>query len=285
MTDVVSDTTAQAAVADSPQTTPVAETTGTGSETGGGAGSSSFTAETLQKWFEGKSAQEIFAEVPALQRLVDGKAGEIADRVARRRLEAEIPKLLDIERQKWETQREYQQRLNRRDAIVQNNDAVAAMEELRQQAQEHKEYVQSQAAESRVKEISTSAANQLWQSALDELATLPMPIRQKLGGQNWGNDVVTAQKALWKAIAAETATFKANEIAATKAKELEASVRSKVLAEANGREPSPDTGGGGAPTGALTQEEYVAHRHDAGWVSKNRLRMMEAAQAGRIRRV
>jgi hypothetical protein len=66
-------------------------------------------------------------------------------------------------------------------------------------------------------------------------------------------------------------------------KDSHSAIEKDVLGRVNGRAPSPGLGGGTAPGGALTQQEWSGHRSDPAWRRANKERIDTALARGELR--
>lgn len=238
--------------------------------------------ETLQAWLSGQAPESLFEQHPGLKRFVEGRTGELADRIARQRVESQMPQLLERAKQQWETEREYAGRLARREEILRNRDAPAAISELAKDHENEVKYLDQQAAKARETDVSNTTARAMWNEAMGIFHAAPMAVQKALEKKTYPTDPVKAVTEFYSDLARETAKVNAEELASLKTKDLEAALRKQILAERNGSEPRANTGSGGSPRGELNDSEWQQNRGNMSWVKENADRIRSAAVAGRI---
>lgn len=261
-----------------------AQSSGAGGASSGDQPSSGITAESVQQWLNGNLSPELIDAVPGLKRLVDGRVGELADRLSRSRAREMAQTMLDEERRQWESQREYQARINRRESILREGNQEAAIVELQREHAAEAEFNRQQAEQARARDVTRKEMDGLWESAKQAFHDLPFELQKKLENKHYGNDPKAAIAGFWKDIAAVTAEARAEELAEAKSKGLREALEKEARAGVNGSNPVPDSGAGGRSGGSrqLDDREWQSNRGDMTWVAANKQRIIEAASAGRI---
>lgn len=188
---------------------------------------------------------------------IAGILGDLAQRRARE------------ERQKWDAElrtREEDARLR----ALRDHDPAQYVEEEKRLEQERAQVTQSQAAI--YKDFDDSLSEMYFQ--------LPKKDQEELAGKSFGDGFAGRRAALREfatRLARAEATTELSEASARDRakweKEREAAIRKELLAELNGKEPTPDTGGGTSAPGALTAEEFERNRGDATWRRANKDRI------------
>jgi hypothetical protein len=236
----------------------------------------------LQAWLSGQAPESLFAQHPGLKRFVEGRTGELADRIARQRVEQQLPQMLEKAKQQWETDREYAGRLERREEILRNRDAPAAISELAKDHENEVKYLNEQRAKAQEENVTNATARAMWQEALGIFHASPMAVQKALEHKSYPKDPVKAVTEFYSDLARETAKVNAEELASLKTKDLEAALRKQILAERNGSEPRANTGAGGSPRGELNNAEFQANRGNMAWVRENADRIRVASAEGRL---
>lgn len=183
-------------------------------------------------------------------------AGTLGDLAQRRTRE---------ERAKWEAEVSERVEKARLDAL-RDNDPAQYVEEVKRLEAERQKAADSQAA-----------LFKDFDETLNEMfTTLPKRDQEELAGKTFGEGFA-GRKAALKEFATRIAKAEAADVSskdrAKWEKEREAAIRKELLAELNGKEPAPDTGGGAPTPGALTWDEFNRNKNDRSWRLANRERV------------
>jgi len=188
---------------------------------------------------------------------IAGTLGDLAQRRARE------------ERQKWES--EMAQRVeDARLKALRDHDPAQYVEEEKRLESERQRLAESQAAVFR----------DFDDSLTEMFFALPKKDQEELAGKSFGEGLAGRKAALrefaTRAAKAEAIAEMQDASAKDRAKwekEREAAIRKELLAELNGKEPAPDTGGGTSTPGALTWDEFNRNKGDRTWIKSNKERV------------
>ncbi|MDE2096662.1 MAG: hypothetical protein KGL39_05390 [Patescibacteria group bacterium] len=191
---------------------------------------------------------------------IAGALGDLAQRRAQQ------------ERQKWDAEQEQRRLRDLRDA------------DPHQYVEEQKR-IEEQTAKAQQAEAGFFSA---FDTQLNDMyGRLSDTDKRELAGKNFGTGMESRLAALdefSKRLARNDAAEIAKKDRSTWEKQARESIRKEVLAEINREEPAPDTGGGQAPPGALTAEEFERNRGDATWRRANRERINTYLASAPVRR-
>ena len=183
-------------------------------------------------------------------------AGTLGDLAQRRATE---------ERKKWEADRARAEEENRLRALRDNDPFKYVEEEKRIEAESQKQA----ATQAQVYGDIDGMLNEMY-------VRLPEADQKELAGKAFGEGIAGRKAALEefsKRLARKEVTDVTAKERAKWEKDAREAIRKEVLAEVNGKEPAPDTGGGQSAPGALTVEEFNRNRGDAQWRRDNRARI------------
>jgi hypothetical protein len=213
-------------------------------------------------------------EMFSLDDRLAGKAGKDAQRLARKLLEDEKPRL----EQQWEAARVDRERVDRLVRAASEDDAYEALSLVKAEAKRVQD-LQAQSTTSARDQAVLHAAVTEWDQALTTaFYELPHAVQVTLGGKDYGA-TVQARVDFQKDMAHELAKHQAGEIVAKATvglkgelrKEMASAIRAEVLAELGQSEPNPERGGGGGASGAaITSTTYAANKHNPDWIRSNR---------------
>ncbi len=135
-------------------------------------------------------------------------------------------------------------------------EAQAAEQRQRQQAAIVQEYQRLQALKARLEQGAQPLVAKMPEAVLAKYASKTYDGTPDQGYVAFLNEAIPDS---FEHIRAEAYAQGAREAEARLRKELEPAIRKQVLSETNGAETTPDTGGGGAGGGPMTQDEFNQH--------------------------
>lgn len=234
-------------------------------------------AETLdyRRWAESASPEEILAH-----RRIAGIVGQKAQEQAAVQLASMRAQLAEEIRQE-QADRAEDERLQQLRSI----DPGAYLEERERVDSERKTRASAAQLATQRDSALVSGAHQRMQLGVKQLQDkLPAEIQREVASRSWPGTVEEGFSAYLNEVVRLSVEHGVNSAKAGWEKVERPALRKQLLAELNGGEPRPDTGGGRGGPGGMTQEEFDANRHDQAWVISNIERLQQAVTDNRVRR-